>query len=64
MLETAMEEAHDKIENGRIRDCEREKVRIQWIKAMGYLANCHRQIQRDKDLEELSQEVELLKDQL
>lgn len=64
MVETAMQQAHEKIESGRIRDPENEKVRIQWVKALGYLANQYRQIQRDKDLEELQADVEALKGQL
>lgn len=63
MVESAMQEAHSKVESGRVYDPENEKIRIKWVKAVGYLANQHRQIQRDKDLEELSEEVERLKEQ-
>lgn len=63
MVESAMEEAHSKVESGRVYDPENEKIRIKWVKALGYLANQHRQIQKDKDLEELAEEVEHLKEQ-
>ena len=62
LLEDVMEEAHRKAINGRVRDAENEKVRIQWIKAVGYLAGQYRQLVRDKDLEELQAEIEALKE--
>lgn len=63
MVETAMQEVHSKVESGRVYDPENEKIRIKWVKALGYLANQHRQIQKDKDLEELAEEIERLKEQ-
>jgi hypothetical protein len=61
LLEEVLEEAHRKATNGRVRDAENEKVRIQWIKAVGYLVGQYRQLVRDKDLEELKAEVAELK---
>lgn len=62
-LEDVLEEAHRKATNGRVRNAENEKVRIQWMKAVGYLAGQYRQLVRDKDLEELQEEIEQLKEQ-
>lgn len=62
-LEDVLDEAHRKAINGRVRNAENEKVRIQWIKAVGYLAGQYRQLVRDKDLEELQAEIEQLKEQ-
>jgi len=62
LLEDVLEEAHRKATNGRVRDAENEKVRIQWIKAVGYLVGQYRQLIRDKDLEELKAEVAELKE--
>jgi len=59
-LDVAIEEAKYKIENGRVRDAENEKVRIKWIRALAYASNVHRQMQNDKDLEELSERLESL----
>lgn len=56
-LEMALEKAKTKIESGRIRDIEREKVRISWIKAFGYLINSYRMLVRDMDLEELAERI-------
>jgi hypothetical protein len=64
MLETidvAIEECQRKIEEGRIRDPEREKVRVKQWRALGYLINVRRQVANDRDLEELAAEVEELK---
>jgi hypothetical protein len=63
LLEDVLEEAHRKAINGWVRDAENEKVRIQWIKAVGYLVGQYRQLVRDKDLEELKEEVAQLKAQ-
>lgn len=67
MLETvdvAIEECKRKIENGRIRDPEREKVRVKQWRALGYLINVRRQVANDRDLEELAEEMEALKSQV
>lgn len=62
-LEDVLEEAHRKAINGRVRDAENEKVRQGWMKAVGYLAGQYRQLIRDKDLEELQEEIEALKEE-
>lgn len=60
-LDVAIEEARYKIEDGRVRSPENEKVRIKWIRALAYAMNIRRQIANDRDLEELAAEVEKLK---
>jgi len=60
-LDVAISEARRKIEDGRVRDPEREKVRIKWIRALAYAVNVRRQVANDRDLEELAQQVEDLK---
>lgn len=60
-LDVAIDEARRKIENGRVRDAENEKVRIKWIRALAYAVNVRRQVANDRDLEELAEEIEALK---
>lgn len=60
-LDVAIGEARRKIENGRVRDEEKEKVRIKQWRALGYLINVRRQVANDRDLEELAEEIEALK---
>ncbi|WP_353634666.1 hypothetical protein ABSL23_03085 [Halobacterium sp. NMX12-1] len=62
LLEDGIEEAHRKVKDGRVYDAENEKVRIKWIRALAYAANVHRQIQNDRDLEELSRRLEQLEE--
>ena len=62
MLEDAMVEAHRKAENGRVRDAENEKVRQGWFRVLGYLAGQHRQVVKDKKIEEMQEELELIKE--
>ena len=63
LLEDGIREAHRKVQEGRVYDAENEKVRIKWIRALAYAANVHRQIQNDRDLEELSERLEHLEKQ-
>lgn len=60
LLEDGIREAHRKVSDGRVYNAENEKVRIKWIRALAYAANVHRQIQNDRDLEELSRRLEEL----
>jgi len=60
-LDVAIKEARRKIEDGRVRDAENEKVRIKWIRALAYTVNIRRQVANDRDLEELAEEIEALK---
>jgi len=62
-LDVAIEEAQYKVENGRVRSPENEKVRIKWIRALAYTVNVRRQVANDRDLEELAEQVEALKEQ-
>jgi hypothetical protein len=61
-LDVAIGEARRKIDEGRVRDPEREKVRIKWVRALAYLINIRRQVCNDRDLEALADEIEDLKD--
>lgn len=62
LLEDGIREAHRKVKEGRVYDAENEKVRIKWIRALAYAANVHRQIQNDRDLEELSERLNRLEE--
>ena len=60
-LETAIEEVTDKIESGRIRNPEHEKVRVKYYRALGYLVRTKQDLVESKTLEELAVEVEEMK---
>lgn len=62
-IDVAIEEARRKIETGRVRNPEHEKVRCKQWKTLGYLINVRRQVANDRDLAELSERVEALEDQ-
>lgn len=61
-LDSAIDEITEKIEDGRIRDAEKEKVRIQYHRALGYLIRTKKKVLEDKTLTELAEEVEELKE--
>ena len=60
-LDKAIDEIADKIESGRIRNPEHEKVRIQYYRALGYLVRTKTKVLEDKTLEDLETEIEALK---
>ncbi|MFP4006115.1 MAG: hypothetical protein ACLFUR_05305 [Candidatus Hadarchaeia archaeon] len=62
-LDVALKEALHKIENGRIRKPENERVRVKWIRSLGYLVGQYRRLLKDRDLEELAERVEKLEEQ-
>jgi ribosomal protein L13E len=57
-LDGAIEEAHRKVESGRVYNAENEKVRIKWIRALAYAVNVRRQVTNDRTLEELSERID------
>lgn len=62
-VDTAIEACQYKIEQGRIRDPDREKVRCKQWRTLGYLVNVRRQVANDRDLQELAGEIDRLKEQ-
>ena len=61
-LDVAIAEAQRKIESGRVYDESKEKTRQGWIRALAYTINVRRQVANDRDLEELAEQVEQLKE--
>lgn len=61
-LDSAIDQALQKVETGRVYDVDNEKVRIKWIRALAYAVNVRRQVTTDRDLEELNEKVERLKE--
>ena len=57
-LEVAIDEVVDKVENGRIRNPENEKVRVQYYRALGYLIRTQRKVLEDRELQEFRQVLE------
>lgn len=61
-LDTAITEVEYKIEDGRIRDIEKEQTRIKYYRVLAYLIRTKRQVLEDKTLDDLAEEIEALKD--
>lgn len=60
-LDKAIGAIVEKVESGRIRDPEHEKVRIKYYRALGYLIRTKRKVLEDKTLEDLEAEIQELK---
>lgn len=61
-VDTAITEARQKVESGRVYDAENEKVRVKWIRALAYAVNVRRQVTADRDLEELRERIERIEE--
>jgi hypothetical protein len=60
-LDKGIGEIVEKVESGRIRNPEHEKVRIRYYRALGYLIRTKRKVLEDKTLEDLEAEIQELK---
>ena len=58
LLEDGIQEAHQKVTSGRVRNAENEKVRIQWIRALAYSIGQYRQLAEDRDLDEMKERLD------
>lgn len=48
--------------NGRIRDVEKERIRIRYLRTLIAAANAERQTQKDRDLDAMADEIDRLRD--
>lgn len=62
-LDFAIDEIRDKIENGRIRKPAHDQARISYYRALGYLIRTRADVLETKELEELREEVDRIKEQ-
>lgn len=57
MLGDVLEEAHRKVESGRVRDVDNEKCRQGWVRVVAYSAGQYRQLKRDEELAALDERL-------
>lgn len=60
ILNVGISEAVRKVDEGRVRSPENERVRIKWIRCLAYAVNIRRQVTNDRDLEELAERLDAL----
>lgn len=60
-LDEVIDFLHKKAIQGRIKNPENEKVRIQWFKALTYACSIYNQIKRDVELDEVKEDMEEIK---
>lgn len=63
-LDRVIEFLHHKALEGRVKNPENDKVRIQWFKAMIYACSIYNQIKRDVEYDQLNEKVEELEIQI
>lgn len=59
--ETLIEEGTEKVENGRVYDEEKERVRISWLRATAKCIDVWRKLKETSDLQKFNYELEALK---
>jgi hypothetical protein len=62
LMEDAIREAHRKVQSGRVKSESKEKVRIQWVRALSYSVGQYRKLIKDRDLEEMNERLEALEE--
>jgi len=61
VLDTLLDEAIRKVENGRVYEPQNERVRIKWIRIAKDIVAEKRKVKSERDLEVLQRELEALK---
>lgn len=61
-VDAAIDEVERKIEEGRVRDVDREKIRIKQYRALGYLLRTKRKIVNDLQLVRMGEKLEELEE--
>jgi hypothetical protein len=62
-IDTGIEDLCRRIETDEIEDYQREQIRLKQFRTLGYLIRTKRQVLKDKTSEELSEEIEQLKNE-
>lgn len=62
ILNDAIQYLHHKAVNGRIRDAKNERIKIDYFRALVYAISTANNVFKDKQLDKLEKDVELLKD--
>lgn len=61
VLDTLLDKATRKVESGRVRDAQKERVRIKWIRVAKDVVAEKRKVKSERDMEMLQRELEDLK---
>lgn len=63
ILNEAIDQLIRKIRDGRIKNPENEKVRVQYYRALAYTCSVYNQVKQAEDLELIKAEIEAIKEQ-
>jgi hypothetical protein len=62
ILRNAIRDARDRTKTGNAETLEEEQVLINWFRTLGYLSGQYRKLQKDSDIEEMEDDLELLRE--
>ncbi|MGO9387534.1 MAG: hypothetical protein ACLPWD_05720 [Methanobacterium sp.] len=54
----------DRIKNGKIKNIQNEELKLKWIKGLAYICKIHASIRKDKEVQEIRDEIKNLKKHL
>ena len=54
----------DRIKNGRIKDVKTDEIKIKWIRTLTYICKTYANIEKDKEVQEIREEIKNLKQHL
>jgi hypothetical protein len=64
ILSDAISVAHKKINGGRTKHADRDRLKIDWVKVLGYISNIYLSGLKDQELEKLSERIKRLEEQI
>ncbi len=61
-LEETIDDVHKRIQTREVETVEDEQMLIKWHRTLGYLSGQHRKLMKDTDIDEMADELELLRE--
>jgi hypothetical protein len=62
ILEEAIRDTRDRTRSREIETLEDERMQIRWYRTLGYLSGQYRKLQKDTDIDEMEDDLELLRE--
>lgn len=62
--DVALDELQRKIDSGRVRDADKERVRVQWMSTLSTMLRTKRQLIEARQVDELAERIEALEDEV
>ncbi len=61
ILQDQIKYLSSRIKNGKIKNVQNEELKIKWIRVLAYICKIHASIRKDKELQEIREDIKNLK---